>query len=98
MPKNLDPLSVIITTPDVAHAQLPEKDALASSCGGLESATTEWPDLEMWPCVTPAQDDAWDEVVAALPHGNALTRSAESAVAAGAPRRLTKIVVLSPRT
>ena len=87
MPDKLKALSVTIVAPALAHAHLPAEDALASAFSGLESATTVWPSFETWPCITPAQDDAWDEVVATLPCEDALTKtwSAESAVAVGAP-------------
>ena len=85
MPAKLDasPLS-----PEEAHAQLPGADALASAFSGLESATTEWPGLEMWPTAQAALDNGWDEVVAQWPREDVLSkaRSAESlAAGAGAP-------------
>jgi hypothetical protein len=85
MPDKRKSFPVPIVAPVVAHAQLPAKDALASAFSCLESATTEWPDLDMLPCATPAQDDAWDEVVTTLLLENASVRSAESAVAVRAP-------------
>lgn len=39
---------------------------LASALSGLESATTEWPGLEMWPSGATTLDDARDEVAATL--------------------------------
>ena len=87
MPPKLIAHLVTTVAPAVAHAHFPAEDALASAFSGLESATTVWPSLETWPCVLPAQDDAWDEVVATLLRVDALTKtwSAESAVAVGAP-------------
>ena len=74
-----------LLSPEAAHAQLPGADALPSAFSGLESATTEWPALEMWPTAQAALDNGWDEVVAQWPREDALTktRSAES-LAAGA--------------
>jgi hypothetical protein len=66
MPDKLKALPVTIVTPGVAHAQLPAEDALASALSGLESATTEWPGLEMWPSGVTTLDDARDEVAATL--------------------------------
>ena len=77
-----------LLSPEAAHAQLPGADALASAFSGLESATTEWPDLEMWPTAPAALDAGWDEVMAPWPREDALTkaRSAESLAAVeGAP-------------
>ena len=77
-----------LLSPEEAHAQLPGADALASAFSGLESATTEWPGLEMWPTAQAALDNGWDEVVAQWPREDVLSkaRSAESmAAGAGAP-------------
>ena len=77
-----------LLSPEAAHAQLPGADALASAFSGLESATTEWPDLEIWPTGPAALDAGWDEVMAPWPREDALTkaRSDESLVAVeGAP-------------
>ena len=77
-----------LLSPEAAHAQLPGADALASAFSGLESATTEWPGLEMWPTAQAALDNGWDEVVAQWPREDVLSkaRSAESlAAGAGAP-------------
>ena len=77
-----------LLSPEEAHAQLPGADALASAFSDLESATTEWPRLEMWPTAPAALDYGWDEVVAQWPREDALTktRSAESlAAGTGAP-------------
>ena len=87
MPDKLKALLVTNAAPAVAHAHLPAEDALASAFCGLKYATTVWPSFETWPCITLAQDDTWDKVVATLPREDALTKtwSVESAVAAGAP-------------
>ena len=72
-----------LLSPEAAHAQLPGADALASAFSGLESATTEWADLEMWPTGRAALDAGWDGVVAPWPREDALTkaRTDESLVA-----------------
>ena len=77
-----------LLSPEATRAQLPGADALASAFSGLESATTEWPDLEMWPTGPAALEAGWDEVMAPWPREDALTkaRSDESLVAVeGAP-------------
>ena len=87
MPAKLKALPVTIVAPGVAHVQSHAEDALASALSGLESATTEWPGLQMWPCGVMTLDDALDEVAATLLRKDALTKtgSAESAVADRAP-------------
>ena len=87
MPAKLKALPVTIVAPGVAHAQSPAEDAWASALSGLESATTEWPGLRMWPSGAKTLDDALDEVAATLLRKDALTKtgSAESAVADRAP-------------
>jgi hypothetical protein len=86
-PAKLKALTVTIVASGVAHAQSPAEDALASAVSGLESATTEWPGLEMWPSGAMTLDDARDEFIVTLPREDALTKtgSAESAVTYRAP-------------
>lgn len=79
--------------PDAMRIQVPAADGPTTPFSGLESATTELPGIDIWPCEAGALDVGWNDAVAVTsPHDNSSTdtRSTEFVIPVEAPSSCKK--------